>query len=66
MGGRRVEGLKTRMGREHCLGRGGGRLNNGGKKAGGARRTRHSVGRCGTSIRSRYAARRTAPGVRAA
>ena len=58
MGGRRVGSLKIRVGRKHCIGRGGtrwARLNSGSIQAGGARRGRHSVGRCGTSWRSRNA-----------
>ena len=41
------------------------RLNSGNIQAGGVRRESYSVGRCGNFWRSRDAARRTAPGVRA-
>ena len=42
------------------------RLNSGSIQAGGARRGTHGVDRCGTSRKSRDAARRTDSGVRAA
>ena len=69
MRARKIEGLKTRVGREHYSGRWWvrcTRLNHGGIQAGGAQRGRLSVGRCGTSRRSKDATERTAPGVRAA
>ena len=68
MGGRRIRGLKTRVGRECCISRRilMDRLSSGVIKAGGDRRRGHSVGRCGTSRRNRDAAGRTAPGVRTA
>ena len=42
------------------------RLSSGGIPAGGVRRGGHSAGRCGISKKSRNAAGREAPGVRAA
>ena len=63
-----VGGLKMRVGWERCIGRGGqmGSLHSGVVQAGKVRGGRHTVGSCGTSRRSRDAAGRTAPGVKAA
>ena len=56
--GRRVKGLKARVGRERCVGREGDMDQNEQWrfKAGGVRRRRHSDARCVTSRRSRDAA----------
>ena len=48
------------------MGARGARLSSGGIPAGGVRRGSHSAGRCGISKKSRDAAGRAAPGVRAA
>ena len=60
----RVGGLKASVGQEHCIGRGGARLNSGCIQAGGVQRVRHNVNRCGT-YRRRDAVKRKALGVRA-
>ena len=59
MVGRLVGGLKARVGREGCIGRGGrmDQIEHNGVQAGGAQRGRQSVGRCGTSRRNRDATR---------
>ena len=41
-------------------------VDSGGMQAGETQRRRHSVGRCGTSRKSRDVARKTTPGVRSA
>ena len=52
MGGKRIRGLKARLGWECCISRREATwatLNNGGIPAGGVRGERHSAGRCGIS-----------------
>ena len=52
MGGKRIRGLKARVGCECCISRREAtwaRLSNGGIQAGGVRGGRHSAGRCGIS-----------------
>ena len=69
MGGMRIRGLKARVGCECCISRREARwarLSSGGMPAGGVRGERHSAGRCEISKKSRDAAGREAPGVRAA
>ena len=52
MGGRRIKDLKSRVEALHWQrGIRWTRLNNGGIQDGGARRRRHSIGRCETSIK---------------
>ena len=68
MGGRRIRGLKARVGCECCISRRDAtwaRLSSGGIPAGGVRGGSHSAGMCGFSKKSRDAAGRAAPGVRA-
>ena len=64
----RVDRFKDKKGAERCISRGARwfGLNSGGMQAGRARKERFSVGRCETFKRSRDAAGRTAPEVRAA
>ena len=66
-GGRKVKGLKARVGLERCISRGGrwSRLKSEGVRAGGVRRGRHSVCRCVISRKNRDSVERTAPGVKA-
>ena len=68
MGGKRIRGLKARVGCECCINRRSrwARLSSGGIPAGGVRGGSHSAGRCGISKKSRDAAGRAAPEVRAA
>ena len=66
MGGKRIRGLKARVGCECCISRRGARLSSRGIPAGGVRGGSHSAGRCSISKKSRGAAGRAAPGVRAA
>ena len=69
MGGKRIRGLKARIGCKCCISRWEATwatLSSGGIPAGGVREERHSAGRCGISKKSRNAAGRAAPGVRAA
>ena len=67
MGGKRIRGLKTRVECECTLAEGGqmGQIEHGGIPAGGVRGENHSAGRCGISKKSKNAAGRAAPGVRA-
>ena len=68
MGGKRIKGLKARVGYECCISRREAtwaRLSNGGIPAGGVREGSHSARRCGIS-KEQDAAGREAPGVRAA
>ena len=69
MGGRRVGGLKARVGRECCFGREGGQIDQVEQWRytclENPRRS-YKVGWLGTPRRSRYATRRTAPGMKAA
>ena len=67
MGGKRIRGLKTRVGCECCISRREARwarLNSGGIPAAGVRGGSHCVGRCNISKKSRNAAGRAAPEVK--
>ena len=69
MGGKRIRGLKARVGCECCVSRkeaSWARLSSGDIPAGELRGGSHSAGRCGISKKSSDAAGRAAPGVRAA
>ena len=68
MGGKRIRGLKARVGGCVALKKGGqmDRLSSGSVQAGGFRGGSHSAGRCEIFRESRNAVGRTAPGVRAA
>ena len=69
MGGKRIRGLKARVECECCISRREARwarLSSGVIPAGELRGGSHSDGRCGISEKSREAAGRAAPGVRAA
>ena len=59
MGGRRIVGLKSRVGQEVALAEGAKwiKLNNAGIEAEKAQRRRHSVGRCGTTRKIKDGAR---------
>ena len=67
MGGKRIRGLKARVGCESCISSRGARwarLNSEGIPAGGVRGGSHSAGRCSISKKIRGAAGREVPGVR--
>ena len=67
VGGKRIRGLKARMGCECCISRWKATwatLSSGGIPAGGVQGGSHSAGRCGISKKSRNATGREAPGVR--
>ena len=62
MGGKRIRGLKARMGCECCISRrgpDGARLSSGGIPAGGVQRGRHSAGRRGIFKKSREGSSRS-------
>ena len=68
-GGKRIKGFKARVGREYCISRERvrwARLSSRGIQAGEVRGGSHCAGKCGISRRSRDAAGRAAPEVRAA
>ena len=69
MSGKRIRGLKARVGCECCISRREAtwaRLSNGGIPAGGARGGSYSAGRCEIKKKKQDAAGRAASGVRAA
>ena len=63
MGGRRIRGLKTMVGRKCCIGKGGARLNSGDTQTGGVR---EEVTVLSEEARTQQGGEGEAPGVRAA
>ena len=59
MGGKKIRGLKARVGRECCIRAICARLSSGGIQAGRVRGESHSAGRCGISRKNREASSRS-------